>query len=109
MSDECPACLRLDWPEDEVRRFCRKWQITELAVFGSALRSDFGPDSDIDLLARFAPGARWSVFDHARMEEELRQILHRDVDLVTRLAVDESPNDSRRTEILSTARLVYAA
>jgi len=107
--DERAAHLPLDWPEEEIRRFCRKWQITELAVFGSALRADFGPESDIDLLARFAPGARWSVFDHARMEQELHQMLHREVDLVTRLAVEETSNPNRRAEILSTARLVYAA
>lgn len=109
MTDQRAARLPLDWPDEEVRRFCRRWQITELAIFGSALRADFGPESDIDLLARFGPGARWSVFDHARMEQELRQLLHRDVDLATRLAVEESPNPVRRAEILRTARLVYAA
>ena len=92
-----------------MRAFCRKWKVTELSIFGSALRADFQPDSDVDLLACFAPGAGWSVFDHARMELELSQILHREVDLVTRLAVDESPNRNRREEILKTARLVYAA
>ena len=101
--------LRFDWPEEEILAFCRKWQITELSIFGSALHPDFGPESDVDLLARFAPGAGWSVFDHARMEHELSQILHRPVDLVTRLAVDESPNRNRREEILRTAKLVYAA
>lgn len=101
--------LPFAWPEEEIRRFCRKWQITELSVFGSALRADFHPESDEDLLARFAPEAQWSVFDHARMEEELSQILHRDVDLVTRLAVEETPNQGRRTKILRTAQLVYAA
>lgn len=98
-----------DWPEEEIRSFCRKWQVAELAVFGSALRPDFGPGSDIDLLVRFDPGSRRSVFDHARMEAELRQILHRDVDLVSRLAVEEGSNRRRRAEILRTARPVYAA
>lgn len=80
-----------------------------MAIFGSALRPDFGTDCDIDLLARFAPGAERSVFDHVRMEAELGQLLHRPVDLVTHLAVEESPNPNRRREILSTARLVDAA
>jgi uncharacterized protein len=103
------ARLPFDWPAEEMQVFCRKWRVTELAIFGSVLRADFGPESDIDLLACFAPGAGWSVFDHARMEHELSQILHRGVDLVTRLAVEESPNRNRREEILRTARLVYAA
>lgn len=109
MTHEPQVDLPFDWPRDEIRSFCRKWQITELAIFGSALRPDFSTDSDIDLLARFAPGAVRSAFDHVRMEDELGQILHRPVDLITRLAVEESPNPNRRKEILNTARLVYAA
>lgn len=109
MTDVPQAHLPFEWPQDEIQSFCRKWQITELSIFGSALRPDFRRDSDIDLLARFVPGAARSVFDHVRMEDELGQILHRPVDLVTRLAVEESPNPNRRKEILSSARLVYAA
>ena len=109
MVDGPAARLPFDWPAEEMRAFCRKWQITELAIFGSALRADFRPESDVDFLARFAPGAGWSAFDHAGMEHELGQILHRQVDLVTRLAVEETSNRNRREEILKTARLVYAA
>lgn len=109
MADERADRLPFDWPEEAIRAFCQKWQITELAVFGSALRPDFGPESDVDLLVRFASGARWSAFDHARMEQELREILDREVDLVTRLAVEETRNRSRREEIMRTARLIYAA
>lgn len=92
-----------------MREFCHRWRVLELAIFGSVLRSDFGPESDVDLLVRFAPDAGWSAFDHAEMEDELREILDRDVDLVTQFAVAESPNRSRRAEILRTARPVYAA
>jgi len=108
MSEKAMA-FPFDWPEEPVRAFCRRWQIVELSIFGSALRTDFGPDSDVDLLARFTSGAEWSVFDHARMERELGEILDRKVDLVTRLAVEESPNRNRRAKILSTAQPVYAA
>jgi len=73
MAHEPPVDLPFAWPRDEIRSFCRKWQITELAIFGSALRPDFGTDSDIDLLARFAPGAVWGVFDHVRMEDAVRR------------------------------------
>jgi predicted nucleotidyltransferase len=96
-------------PLREVEDFCRRWRIVELSVFGSVLRPDFRPDSDIDLLVRFAPEARWSLFDHARMERELGEILGREVDLVSRSAVERSPNWIRREEILSTARTLYAA
>lgn len=109
MSGKVTRSVPFDWPEEEVGTFCRRWQIVELSIFGSALRTDFGPDSDVDLLARFATGAEWSVFDHARIERELSEILNRKVDLVTRLAIEESPNRNCRTEILSTAQPVYAA
>jgi len=77
-------------------------------VFGSALRDDFGAASDIDLLVRFAPEAEWTLLDHARMEQELEEILGRKVDLVTREAIEESPNWLVRNEILSSARTAYA-
>ncbi|HEX7183389.1 MAG TPA: nucleotidyltransferase domain-containing protein [Thermoanaerobaculia bacterium] len=89
--------------------FCRRWKILELSLFGSALREDFGPDSDVDLLVRFTPDADWSLFDHARMELELVEILGREVDLVTRSAVEQSPNWIRRQKILRTARPLYVA
>jgi predicted nucleotidyltransferase len=96
------------WPADRIEELCRRWKIVELSLFGSALRDDFRPDSDIDLLVRFAPDADWSLLDHARMERELTGILGREVDLVTRTAVEASPNWIRRQEILSTARALYA-
>jgi len=101
--------MGLAWPLREIEEFCRRWQIVELSAFGSVLRDDFRPDSDIDLLARFAPEARWSLFDHSKMERELEEILGRKVDLLSRSAVERSPNWIRRREILSTARALYAA
>jgi hypothetical protein len=49
---------------EEIEAFCQRWQITELAFFGSVLRDDFRPDSDVDVLMTFAPGVEWSLFDH---------------------------------------------
>lgn len=100
--------LPIPWPTERIRDFCRRWKIEELALFGSALREDFGPESDLDLLVRFAPGAGWSLIDHARMEEELEEILGRRVDLVTRAAIEESPNWVIRKAIFTSARTVYA-
>jgi predicted nucleotidyltransferase len=97
------------WPLKEIEDFCRRWKIIELSVFGSILRQDFRPDSDVDLLVRFAPDAHWSLFDHSRMERELATLLGREVDLVSRSAVERSPNWIRREEILRTARTLYAA
>lgn len=97
------------WPLEEIEGFCRRWKIVELSVFGSVLRQDFRPDSDIDFLARFAPDARWSSFDHMRMELELVALLGREVDLVNRISIERSPNWIRREEILGTARSLYAA
>jgi hypothetical protein len=89
--------------------FCQRWCIRELAVFGSALGDDFGPDSDVDLLVTFAPEADWSLLDHVRMQLEMSALLGRPVDLVSRRAIERSPNAIRRAEILTTARTVYAA
>jgi hypothetical protein len=97
-----------DLPRAEIADFCRRWKITELALFGSALRDDFGPDSDLDLLVTFADDARWGLFDIARMEDELRAIFGRDVDLVTRPAVEQSPNWIRRQHILQHLETLYA-
>ncbi|MDO8588759.1 MAG: nucleotidyltransferase domain-containing protein [Armatimonadota bacterium] len=96
---------------DSVRiaEFCGKWKITELALFGSVLREDFRPDSDVDMLVTFAPDAGHGLFDLLHMQEEITQILGRDVDLVSRAGVERSPNYIRRKAILSSAEVVYAA
>lgn len=96
-------------PEADLAAFCQRWQITELAVFGSALRVDFGPQSDIDLLATFAPQAAWSLLDHMCMELELVDLLGREVDLIDRRTVEESASPQRRSEILQTAQVLLSA
>ena len=93
-------------PDEVIRRFCRKWKIEELALFGSALRSDFGPDSDLDLLATFASDAKWSVLDHWRMSEELSALLARRIDIVEKADLS---NPFRRAEVLTTSKIIYAA
>ncbi len=101
--------LKIQIPEREISHFCQRWQIVEFAVFGSALRDDFGPDSDLDVLVTFEPHANWSLLDHLRMEEELSGLLRRDIDLFTRRAVERSDNWLRRREILDTAEVIYGA
>ena len=73
---------QLEIPDEIIEGFCRKWKIKELALFGSVLRGDFRADSDIDVLATFDSDAKWSVFDHARMREELSTLLGREADVV---------------------------
>ncbi len=91
----------------EIARFCQRWKIQELAVFGSALRADFDSESDIDLIVTFDQDADWSLLDHVRMQQELQALLQRDVDLVTKRAVEKSQNWIRRKEILSTAYVIF--
>lgn len=98
-----------DWPMAEIRAFCKRWKITEMSVFGSVLRDDFGADSDIDLLVSFAPDARWSLFDHFDMQEELKQILGRDVDLVSRRGLERSRNYVRKAHIFNSLEPLYMA
>jgi uncharacterized protein len=89
--------------------FCSRWQITEFALFGSVLREDFRPESDIDVLVTFAEDAPWSLIDEVRMIDELEALLGRKVDLVSRRAVETSHNWIRRQNILGTAEVIYAA
>jgi predicted nucleotidyltransferase len=96
-------------PKEKLIDFCGTWQIEELSVFGSILRDDFGPDSDIDLLVTFAPTAEWNLFDHVQMQHELEALLGRSVDLLTRQAVEHSQNWLRRAEILNSAQLYISA
>jgi predicted nucleotidyltransferase len=98
----------LDVSEERIRSFCVRWSITELALFGSVLRDDFGPNSDIDVLATFDSASQRTLLDEAQMEIELEDIFGRKVDLLSRSAVERSPNWVRRQEILSTAVRVYA-
>jgi predicted nucleotidyltransferase len=98
--------VRIALPMDRIAGFCRKWQITEFALFGSVLRDDFGPESDVDALVTFAPDAPWSLWDIIDLKDELSALLGRRVDIVEKQALR---NPFRRHEILRTHEVVYAA
>ncbi len=104
-----PIQTQIDLPMEALVGFCQRWQISELALFGSVLRADFRPDSDIDLLVTYAPQAHRSLDAQIQMQAEIEAILGRRVDLVNRKAVECSPNYLRRRNILDTARTIYAA
>jgi predicted nucleotidyltransferase len=103
---EVPAKVPIPW--DRIEAFCRKWGIAEFALFGSVLRDDFGPDSDVDVLVRYSPDTSPSLFDYADKIEELVEIFGRPVDLVSRKAIERSENPFRKKSILSSARVIYA-
>ena len=94
--------------KDQVTAFCKRWQVTELALFGSVLRDDFGPESDVDVLVEFEEEARHALLDIAQMENELIRMLGREVDLIERTAVEASRNYIRRKAILDSAETIYA-
>ena len=95
-----------DIPFSRIEDFCRRWHIVEFALFGSILREDMRPDSDVDVLVTVADDARLSLYDWVDMEDELRGIFGRDVDLVSKSGLR---NPFRRHEILRTQKVIYAS
>ena len=98
--------IQIDIPLDKVKDFCRRWKVTEFSLFGSALRNDFRPDSDVDILVVFAEDAGWSLWDLVDMKEELEAVFGRPVDIVEKRALR---NPFRKHAILSTYEVIYAA
>ena len=92
--------------DDRIADFCRRWKITEMSVFGSVVREDFRPDSDIDVLVSFEAGAGWSLLDVVTIQEALAALLGRPVDLIEEAALR---NPYRRAAILESKQIVYAA
>ncbi len=101
--------LHIETPMDRIEAFCRKWRVQRMWLFGSALREDFGPESDVDVMVEFAPEARWSLLDLVGAEQELSAVMGRSVDLVERQCVEHSTNWIRRRHILENAEILYVA
>jgi uncharacterized protein len=95
--------------KDKIADFCRRWKIIEFALFGSVLRDDFRPDSDIDVLVSFAPDASWRFYDLMSMKEELEAMFGRSVDLAEKRLVERSDNYIRRKHILNHMETIYVA
>ena len=89
--------------KSRIAAFCRKWKITELALFGSVLRDNFRPDSDVDVLVSFSDDAEWGLLDHVTMEEELSALLGRKAEI--RTAADLSRYF--RDEVVAGAEVQY--
>jgi len=99
----------IDIPRKKIVEFCHKWKVREFSVFGSVLRDDFRSDSDIDVIVDFEPDAKRTLFDIVSMTDELKEILGREVDLMTRRSVEKSRNYIRRKAILSSMEVVYVS
>lgn len=101
---------RIPLPMEAIKAFCEKYGVAELSVFGSVLRDDFRPDSDIDFLVRFQgndAGPWMSKFDE--LADDLSSLLGRKIDVVDRGGIEQSPNYLRRKHILDSARVIYVA
>lgn len=98
----------IEFPIEKIKAFCDRWQVIEFALFGSVLRDDFRPDSDIDVMVKFDPNAHPTFLSLEQMEVELKSIFNRKVDLITRQGIETSLNYLRRQEILSSVQIIYA-
>jgi predicted nucleotidyltransferase len=93
-------------PRQQLADFCRRWKVTELSFFGSVMRDDFGPDSDVDVLVTFDSDAGWSLLDLVTMQDELASMVGRKVDLLEEAALR---NPYRRSTILQSKHTLYAS
>jgi predicted nucleotidyltransferase len=99
--------MKLAYDTESLRRFCHQRGIERLELFGSALRDDFRPDSDVDLLCSLRSDTRCTLLGWADLQLKLAEIFGRPVDLVSRWAIERSQNPYRRNAILSTATPIY--
>jgi predicted nucleotidyltransferase len=99
---------QIELPREQIAEFCKKWKIREFALFGSVLRIKFHADSDIDVLVTFDVAAKHTLFDLVHMQDELKEIFGREVDIVSRRGIESSRNYIRRDAILNSAEAIYA-
>jgi hypothetical protein len=93
----------IDIPEDAIREICRRYYVTELALFGSVLGPEFRPESDIDVLVEFEPDAPIGFLGYAGLQEELSELLGRQVDLVSKVGL----KPRIRKPVLDSAEVIY--
>jgi len=95
--------------EEQLGEICKKYKIRELAIFGSALREDFNEKSDVDLLVEFKPNSGISLFDIVDLKEAFESFLGREVDIVSKKAIQMSRNYLKKKAILDNYRVIYAS
>ena len=101
--------IQIEVPKDKIKALCRRNHIRSFAFFGSVLREDFGPGSDVDVLIEFEQAYRPGLMELVEMQEELARIFGQKVDLVERQAVERSENYIRRRHILESVEPIYVA
>jgi predicted nucleotidyltransferase len=106
MTERAVKNLKRPLEIERLNGICRKWSVAELALFGSVLRDDFGPQSDVDVMVTFKDSARWDLFDLVDLRDELSGLFERNVDLVEKRAIT---NPVRKRNILSLNEVLYAA
>lgn len=93
-----------DLPKDQLENICRQYHVIEVSVFGSALRDDFRPESDIDLLVEFDPAAQIGFFTLIKLQREFSRLFKRTVDLIPKQGL----KPAIRRAVLETAKVIYA-
>jgi predicted nucleotidyltransferase len=101
--------VHIDVPKERIAAFCKEWKIREFALFGSVLREDFSPHSDVDVLVTFSEDAEHSLSDLVHMEDELEKLFGRSVEMVSRRCVEASRNYTMKNAILNSAEAIYAS
>jgi hypothetical protein len=101
-----PVSLPINFSFEYLDEYCSRWKITEFAFFGSVLRDDYGPESDVDVLVAFSENAEWSLLDLVRMQQELEDFFGRPVDLVEKGTIR---NPFRHKKIIESHQVVYAS
>jgi len=100
---------RMGVGECDLAKYCQRWRIERMELFGSVLGDAFNKDSDVDVLVTFEPDARWTLFDLVKAAHELSALVGRPVDLVERPPIERSRNVMRKNAILESARPIYVA
>jgi hypothetical protein len=100
---------KLRLPMEEIASFCHKWQILEMAIFGSYLTDLCRSDSDVDILVTYSHEAKWSLFDFMDMREELKKIFGREIDVVNKKTLEKSLNPIKRDAIIESSEVIYVS
>lgn len=97
----------IKYSQKELEKFCQRWKIIRLEIFGSAIRDDFKEESDVDLLVEYHPDFHRTLLDMEEMQKDIEEIFQRSVDLITKKSIERSSNPYKRQNILDQAIVLY--